>query len=182
MGDVRLLDVTLLTSNRESNQLAVAPNQEGTQAFITFIHLDKGNGGGFQIIHTGNFEGSVQLAGDLIGVDRLRLRDIQTLTRGRRQNRLSVAAAFLFSITLFAWIWLGLPVPWTRPKPEDEISDWGYMFLICLYLVGVGHLMWPLYRARLPRGLEAFHDDPFEFRGPKQSREQTTWVRRWLHR
>lgn len=75
-----ILDASIITSNKLSNQLRIEVVNSAKIAHIEFDYLDKGNGGVFQIIHTGTSSSDVFFKGELKGAiiqnDKARLNNV----------------------------------------------------------------------------------------------------------
>jgi hypothetical protein len=68
---VDILDISILTSNKHSNQVDLIWSEKGDSVKITFDYLDTKQGAVFQVIHTGISSEDIQVIGDIKGVKKL---------------------------------------------------------------------------------------------------------------
>jgi hypothetical protein len=177
-----ILDVNLLAANRKSNEFSIfSDDPEIEYVPITFVHLDKGNGGVIQIVHTGQSADSIKVEGDIIGVANLNKRDIRAYSwRKRKWDVISALVLILGLITLVVVIVFPDFGP-LDSSSEDRAPLWMVALLFITYAYALYMILWPMYRDRLPRGLEAFHDDPFEAKSIGQP-EPRSGLRRFMPR
>ncbi len=166
-----ILDVTAIGLNNPPSQLSIVPRGDGHVLEIAFDFLEHGQGGVFQIVHTGIAGFNLGVCGHIIGGNvRERWVDVDGLadlgnaasipTSTKRFTMLGYGLFGLFTLLMAIF----LPLLWSSPDylKAYPMSFWngaGEAFFVLLMLTLSLHFFLSLfrtYRDRTPKGLARY--------------------------
>lgn len=152
VGEVKLLDLTLLQVNSEPSEFSAAVEPDRKSALLGFEYLDPGQGAVLQAVHSGTSSKDVQVRGSIKGVGKPAKRKI----RPRRTGLFTVLG---LAQVLFLAVFLG----WIGFTGDEQVSWWGWAllgFVLGVAVLGIVILLTLYFSAtNPPRGLETFQEE-----------------------
>jgi hypothetical protein len=173
---VQILNATLLASNNVAAQLQIQAAPNSDQAIVTFDYLDGGQGGVFQIVHTGKRR-NLHIEGTIKGVRSVRRERLGYIVppsfsgaavrnwspRKRMLFTMGLIVAQLVLLVLTAVLFLiALSMPQQNP-PSGPLVTYGVLLVLLVLAIPFMYLLSRTVRAfrLIGRGtLDAFDDDP----------------------
>lgn len=163
-GGSAILDAGILASNYQSNEFSVSPAGDGS-THMNFGYIDKGQGIVLQVVHTGASSNDIAIVGTIKGA-KVERRDPALSLRPQREPWMFATTRgtikFLASVLIFAFLFWSVLILLKYVSTKYQVSYPGF-FLPTMAAALVLMFIWYTYRVdRLPKGLEAFLQDPYE--------------------
>lgn len=145
----KILDAKIHSTNNSANQLSISTSDDQLSANIEFEYLDKGEGGVFQLIHTGINDESIEFHGLIKGAGSPIKKNMPNLKQfySPKKSYRVILAILLFGSPLILIAQFIL-----NPVPANAFDN--FTVVLMYWILGIY-----LFKRRLPKGFEGFEDD-----------------------
>jgi hypothetical protein len=156
--EVYILDVTIIETNCSANQLLASEPKDQRSSFISFAFLNRGQGGVFQVVHTGVADKDIRLTGEIVGAGvphRTRIKVPRNPKARTIRQKLAALPLWVLSSGFFSVIIL---VALLINELATSGLNWRLLGLTLFLIIAYAISEFPPWSQRTPMGLRSFED------------------------